>query len=251
MQIYVGKHCKSYSIAPYFSNPRHSIDVSFLFFLPLFSCQVPNVWNKHSKSSPVFPLLFPSITIICALIKFSFLSLFAGYHFLSISNDHQGSRCTCTVCLTSPGVFTESNCLVCSVPVFLHSHLLLCLPILDSRQVHFAGWQWAFLQPSPCIPAFPPQPSLRHTHSHTQVPLCPYTSLLAALPSLFVPLSVSGKWIICTASLPSCASGWILLLLGVNGFLRTHCSLLRACVLLVWLLKCHAVQQQQQKKKLA
>lgn len=126
-------------------------------------------------------------------------------------------------------VFSKADCLFSSVLVFLHSHLLLCLPVLDSRQVS-GSLSWLTPRFS-CIPA-----TLR-AHAHIRAPS---PASLLALPSLFVPLSVSGMWIICTASLPSCAWDWILLPSVQMGFFYTHCSRLCACVLLVWLPKCHS-----------
>lgn len=88
-------------------------------------------------------------------------------------------------------VFSEVDCLLFSVLVFLHSHLLFCLPVFDSRQVS-ASFCWligSFLQPYPS-----PLPPQTHTAigrlTLHNLPASLYLPL--ALPCLFVPLSVSG-----------------------------------------------------------
>lgn len=55
--------------------------------------------------------------------------------------------------------------------VLLHSHLLLCLPVLDSRQVHFAGWQWALFSGR-----------LHPSSSWTHTPACTSRTSLPASP---------------------------------------------------------------------
>ena len=109
-------------------------------------------------------------------------------------------------------------------------------------QLRSAGSQWAFCSLNPSL--LPPQTHtaiVKHTHAQSPCLIVLATSLLA-LASLFVPLSVSGMWIICTASLPSCVWDWFLLSLEQMNFC-THCSCLCACVLLVGLPKCHSVKK--------
>lgn len=72
----------------------------------------------------------------------------------------------------------RSDCLLCSVPVLLHSHLLSCLPVFDSRQVS-ASLCWltvSFLQ-HPC--SLPTQ-SRQTQHMRYTIP-----------SSLFLPASTA------------------------------------------------------------
>lgn len=161
------------------------------------------------------------------------------------------SRCApvspaCTVCVTGQSVFGETDCLFCSVPVFLHSHLLFCLPVFDSRQVTLPAHSElsAALTLHSC---FPPPTSKTHTLTHTityKIPLPHCTLYLPASAAQFIcPAVYVGdvNYLYCQPPLLRLRPNSPFL--GANGFFCTHCSCLCACVLLVWLPKCHSVQK--------
>lgn len=91
------------------------------------------------------------VTPIISTLAHNWLCTPTSHH---LTHASAASRCAlvspaCTVCVTGQSVFGEADCLFCSVPVFLHSHLLFCLPVFDSRQVSgLLCWLTAsFLQP--------------------------------------------------------------------------------------------------------
>lgn len=99
---------KSHSMEPYSTNPHHSNDVS----LRLFSCQVPHMWSQsaqHRKSVSIKFLNHCMCVVCTSVIQICFFLFFLMFFFLS-------SRCQ-MIWLMSPSVLTDSNCLVCSVPV--------------------------------------------------------------------------------------------------------------------------------------
>lgn len=141
----------------------------------------------------------------------------------------------CGACAASVTGPTEAHCLLCSVPVFLHSHLLFCLPVFNSRQVS-ASFCWlivSFLQPYPS--PLPPQ-------THTAIGGLACTHITQS-PCLIVPPSRAALFICPTVCVGDvnylyCEPPLLHLtlnspLLGANGFFCTHCSCLCACVLLV------------------
>lgn len=152
------------------------------------------------------------------------------------------------VCVTGQSIYSEADCLLCSVLVFLHSHLLFCLPVFDSRQVSASLCQaHSELSAALTIPA-PSCDTLCHSQTHARA----RTHTHSPLPHCTLYLPASAAQFICPAVCVGdvnylyCQPPLLRLrlsspFLGANGFFCTHCSCLCACVLLVWLPKCHSV----------
>lgn len=107
-------------------------------------------------------------------------SEFSNIQTITRQSCHRMSPCVIAlvhiVCLS---VFSEANRLS-----FLHSHLLSCLPVFDSRQVHFAELS-AALTLHPCF-------LLRNTHTHTHI-------YKISLPHCVLYLPASAAQFICPA----------------------------------------------------